>query len=175
VELVLKGLVAFGSADCAGFRHRLCIGLQLLNVSVVVSTRVGNGLIYSFFQLVSWDRKWVVAVLGVWDISALFVLLPSPVKVRVDWLVFYGTSTQDRSIWANLPGGITGSGVEDRQRGTYKNIQLHAMQWTYTCNDKQQVCLTCLKISNAYNKLHDPEWVKKNASGVQHLLYQLLK
>jgi len=26
-------------------------------------------------------------------------------------LVFYGTSTQDRSICANLPGGITGSGV----------------------------------------------------------------
>jgi len=29
----------------------------------------------------------------------------------IDWLVFYGTSTQDRSICANLPGGITGSGV----------------------------------------------------------------
>jgi len=41
--------------------------------------------------------------------------------------VFYGTSTQDRSICANLPGGITGSGVEDSQRGTYKNIQLHAI------------------------------------------------
>jgi len=40
--------------------------------------------------------------------------------------VFYGKSTQDRSICANLPGGITGSGVEDSQRGTYTNIQLHA-------------------------------------------------
>jgi len=29
----------------------------------------------------------------------------------IDWLVFYGTSTQDRSICANLPEGITGSGV----------------------------------------------------------------
>jgi len=29
----------------------------------------------------------------------------------IDWLVFYGTSTQDRSICANLPGGIIGSGV----------------------------------------------------------------
>jgi len=31
--------------------------------------------------------------------------------IKIDWLVFYGTSTQDRSICANLPEGITGSGV----------------------------------------------------------------
>jgi len=37
------------------------------------------------------------------------------------------------------------------------------MNIAYTCNDKQQVCLTYLKINNAYNTLHDPEWVK-NAS-----------
>jgi len=43
----------------------------------------------------------------------------------IDWLVFYGMSTQDRSICANLPGGITGSGVEDSQRGTYKNIHAY--------------------------------------------------
>jgi len=51
------------------------------------------------------------------------------ISCLIDWLVFYGTSTQDRSICAYLPGGITGSGVEDSQ---YKNIQLHAIQWTYT-------------------------------------------
>jgi len=38
--------------------------------------------------------------------------------------VFYGTSTLDRSIFANLPGGITGSGVEDRQRGTYERADV---------------------------------------------------
>jgi len=57
-------------------------------------------------------------------------------------------------------GGLLAHAFEDSQRATYKNIQLHAIQWTYTSNDKQQVCLTCLKINNAYNKLHDPEWVK---------------
>jgi len=79
----------------------------------------------------------------------------------IGWLVFYGTSTQDRSISANLSGGLLAQAFEDSQQGTYKNIQLHAIQWTYTCNDKQQACLTCLKINNAYNKLHDLEWVKK--------------
>jgi len=78
--------------------------------------------------------------------------------------VFYGTSTQDRSICANLPGGLLAQAFEDSQLGTYKTIKLHAIQWTYACNAKQQVCLTCLKINNAYNKLHDQEWVK-NASG----------
>jgi len=33
------------------------------------------------------------------------------------------------------------------------------MNIAHTCN----ICLSCLKINNAYNKLHDPEWVK-NAS-----------
>jgi len=56
-------------------------------------------------------------------------------------------------------GELLAQAFEDSQRGTNKNTQLHAIQWTYTCNDKQQVCLTCLKINNAYNKLH--EWVKK--------------
>jgi len=74
-----------------------------------------------------------------------------------DWLVFYGTSTKDLSIWANLSGGLLAQAFEDSQRGTYNN-NLHAKQWTYTCNDKEQVCLTCLKINNAYRKLHDPEW-----------------
>jgi len=44
----------------------------------------------------------------------------------IDWLVFYGTSTQDRSICANLPGGLLAQAFEDSQRGTYKNIQLYA-------------------------------------------------
>jgi len=70
-------------------------------------------------------------------------------KWSIDWLVFYGTSTQVRSICANLPGGLLAQAFQDSQRGTYKNIQLHPIQWTYTCNDKQQVCLTCLKINNA--------------------------
>jgi len=60
--------------------------------------------------------------------------------------------------------GLLVQAFEESQRGTYKNIQLHAIQLTYTCNDKQQVCLTCFKINNSYNKLHDPEWVK-NANG----------
>jgi len=34
--------------------------------------------------------------------------------------VFYGTSTQDRSIRANLPGGLLAQAFEDSQRGTYK-------------------------------------------------------
>jgi len=33
-------------------------------------------------------------------------------------LVFYGTSTQDRSICANLPGGLLAQAFEDSQRGT---------------------------------------------------------
>jgi len=53
----------------------------------------------------------------------------------IDWLVFYGTSTQDRSICANLLGGLRAQAFEDSQRETYKNIQLHAIQWTYTCNE----------------------------------------
>jgi len=61
----------------------------------------------------------------------------------------------------NYQGGLLAQSFEDSQRGTYKNIQLHAKQWTYTCNDKQHVCLTCLKINNACKKLHDPELVKK--------------
>jgi len=82
-------------------------------------------------------------------------LVNDPVSVReidwlvFDWLVFYGTSTQYRSICAYLPGGLLAQAFEDSQRITYKNIQLHAIQWTYTCNEKQQVCLTCLKINNA--------------------------
>jgi len=42
------------------------------------------------------------------------------------------------------------------------------------CNDKQQVCLICLKINKAYNKLHvhDPEWVKYE-NGVWHNVYRL--
>jgi len=54
--------------------------------------------------------------------------------------------------------------------------QLHAIQWTYTCNDKQQVCLTCLKINIAYNKLHDPEWVKNtNGHSTMESLFQFWK
>jgi len=47
----------------------------------------------------------------------------------IEWLMFYGTSTQDRSICANPPGGLLAQAFEDSQRGTYKNIQLHAIQW----------------------------------------------
>jgi len=36
--------------------------------------------------------------------------------------VFYGTSIQDRSICANLPGGLLAQAFEDSQRGKYKNI-----------------------------------------------------
>jgi len=46
------------------------------------------------------------------------------------------------------------------QNGYYSKKRFH----------QQQVCLTCLQINNAYNKLHDPEWVKKTQAGVQHLL-----
>jgi len=64
--------------------------------------------------------------------------------------VFYGTSTQDTSICANLPGGLLALAFEDSQRGTYKNIQLHATQWTlhmqrqttgmpYLLKDKQYI------------------------------------
>jgi len=59
-----------------------------------------------------------------------------------------------------VPGGLLAQAFEDCQRGAYKNIQLHAIQLTYTYNDKQQVCLTRVKLNNANNKLHDPEWVK---------------
>jgi len=61
--------------------------------------------------------------------------------------VFYGTSTQDRSICANLPGGITGSAFEDSQGGTYKqtvacdtmNIQMQRQTtgMPYLLKDKQ--------------------------------------
>jgi len=70
------------------------------------------------------------------------------VYMLIDWLVFYGTSTQDRSICANLPGGILAQTFEDSQRGTYKNIQFDLIQWTYTCNDKQVYKL------KVFSKLH---------------------
>jgi len=84
----------------------------------------------------------------------------------IDWLIGALRSRQHK-IGQFVPiyqGRLLAQAFEDSQRGTYKNTQLHAIQWTYACNDKQQVCLTCVKIHNAYNKLHDPEWVK-NASG----------
>jgi len=46
--------------------------------------------------------------------------------------VFHGKSTKNRSICANLPGGL--------------------------------LALLAFKINNAYNRLHDPKWVKKNAT-----------
>jgi len=58
----------------------------------------------------------------------------------IDW---YFTARQHK-IGQFVPiyqGGLLAQAFEDSQRGTYKNIQLHAIQWTYTCNDKQQVCL----------------------------------
>jgi len=40
--------------------------------------------------------------------------------------------------------------------------------------DKQQVCLTCLKINNAYvQQITRPRMGNKTQAGVQHLLYQL--
>jgi len=88
-------------------------------------------------------------------------------RFNVDWLIDWCFTARQHKIGLFVPiyqGGLLAQAFEDSQRGAYKNIQLHAIQWTYTCNDKQQVCLTGLKISNAYNKLHNPKWVK-NASG----------
>jgi len=44
---------------------------------------------------------------------------------QTDWLVFYGTSTQDRSICANLPGGLLAQAFEDSQ--WTDNIQKHTV------------------------------------------------
>jgi len=44
--------------------------------------------------------------------------------------------------------------VDASQQGTI-NTKLFQLKLAY--NDQQQVCLTCLKMNNAYNKLHDLE------------------
>jgi len=62
------------------------------------------------------------------------------------------------SISAILPGGVPALAAEDSQRGTIYTKQL---QFKLTCNDKQQVYLTWFEMYNAYNKLHDLEWITK--------------
>jgi len=52
-----------------------------------------------------------VVVQHVSNIIWTFLQLSQKIDWFIDWLVFYSTSTQDRSICANLPGGITGTGV----------------------------------------------------------------
>jgi len=102
------------------------------------------------------------------DKSKQFHYSPQITFIYIDWLIDWCFTARQHKIGQFVPiyqGGLLAQAFEDSQRGTYINIQLHAIQWTYRCNDKQQVCLTCLKINNAYNKLHDPECVKKNASG----------
>jgi len=64
-------------------------------------------------------------------------------------LIYWCFMARQHKIRQFVPGGLLAQAFEDRQQGSYKNIQLHAIQWTYTCNDKQQVYLTCLKINNA--------------------------
>jgi len=81
-----------------------------------------------------------------------------------------GLETVSRPRHVSRPNitALLAKAFEDSQPVTYETIQLHAIQLTYTCNDKQQIYLTCLQINNAYNKLHDPEWVKKTQAGVAH-------
>jgi len=46
------------------------------------------------------------------DHKIVFLTIIHVITILIDWLIgVYGTSTQDRSICANLPGGITGSGA----------------------------------------------------------------
>jgi len=89
----------------------------------------------------------------------------------IDWLVFYLTSTQDRSMCANLPGGILAQAFEDSQRGSYKNVQLHAIQWIHM--QRQTTGMPyLLKDKQCIQQITRTRMGKKTQAGVQHLLYQ---
>jgi len=70
------------------------------------------------------DRRWAVS--GWPDRRGL-----------IDWLVFYGTSTQDRSICDNLPGGITGLGDK------HLTSELLGTAWRVT-NENNTACITVI-------------------------------
>jgi len=89
---------------------------------------------------VAWDNEDETS--WMWSLQTV---CRQPLNRLIDWCF---TAPQHK-IGQFVPiyqGGLLAQPFEDSQRGTYKNTQLHVIQWTYTCNDKQQVCLTCLKI-----------------------------
>ena len=58
----------------------------------------------------------------------------------IDWWVFYGTLTQDQPIWAMLPG-------ENWLWWLMRTMNI-------TCDNQRQICLNCLTINIAYDRLH---------------------
>jgi len=112
-------------------------------------------------------RYWKKSKIGSGSIIKPEQVMTTTIDWLIDWLIDWCFTARQHKIDQFVPiyqGGLLAQAFKNSQRETYKNIQLHTIQWTYTCNVKQQVCLTCLKKNNAYNKLHDPERVK-NASG----------
>jgi len=106
----------------------------------ILFTHIGN-----YFYQTEWISKSVTFA----------TMIFSMIDWLIDWLIDWCFTARQHKIRQFVPiyqGGLLAQAFDDSQRGTHKTIQLHAIQWTYTCNDKQQVCLTCLQINNAYHK-----------------------
>jgi len=71
------------------------------------------------------------------------------VRALIDWLAFYDTSMQERSIWAILPGGEPALAVKDSRRKAMRTTTFIREQLKLTCNNQLQIFPTCFMITNA--------------------------
>jgi len=105
-------------------------------IIVAVLSQTENHTLWSYGNMV---RSWVQSLISwsrIWTSCLNCYLTASP---NIDWLVF---SARQHKIVQFVPiyqGGLLAQAFEDSQRGTYKTIQLHAIQWTYTCNMNKNV------------------------------------
>jgi len=109
--------------------------------------------------------------LGIWKVSshalpAVWLQWQDPFPCKIDWLIDWCFTARQHKICQFVPinrGEILAQAFEDSQRGTYKKYSGICDTMNIHMQRQQQVCLTCLKINNTYNKLHDPEWIEKRS------------